>query len=90
MFQEELRCLGSTSSPAFVRAPEGNGCAERFIRTRKEHLLWLKMFDPVEALRLALHEFQQQYNATWLMGRHGYKAPAQVRYEQRCPLAEAA
>ena len=90
VFQEELRFLGITSSPAFVRAPEGNGCAARFIRTLQEHLLWLKMFDTVAELRLALHAFQQQYNATWLIGRHGYKAPAQVRYEQRCPLAEAA
>ena len=32
-FQAELRFLGITSSPAFVREPEGNGCAERFIRT---------------------------------------------------------
>ena len=32
-FQRELRFLGIESSPAFVRAPEGNGCAERFIRT---------------------------------------------------------
>ncbi len=29
---------------AFVRAPEGNGCAERFIRTLKENLLWLRTF----------------------------------------------
>ncbi|WP_163484559.1 DDE-type integrase/transposase/recombinase, partial [Escherichia coli] len=32
-FQAELAFLGIASSPAFVRAPEGNGCAERFIRT---------------------------------------------------------
>ena len=32
-FQGELRFLGIDSSPAFVRAPEGSGCAERFIRT---------------------------------------------------------
>ena len=32
-FQREISFLGATSSPAFVRAPEGNGCAERFIRT---------------------------------------------------------
>jgi putative transposase len=31
-FQKELRFLGIESSPAFVRAPEGNGCAERFER----------------------------------------------------------
>src|SRR3954447_18994171 len=28
-FQKELAFLGIESSPAFVRAPEGNGCAER-------------------------------------------------------------
>jgi putative transposase len=38
-FQKELAFLGIESSPAFVRAPEGNGCAERFIRTLKENLL---------------------------------------------------
>ena len=90
VFQEELRFLGITSSPAFVREPEGNGCAERFIRTLKENLLWLKTFETVEDLRLALHEFQRQYNETWLIGRHGYKAPAQVRHEQQCALATAA
>jgi putative transposase len=31
-FQREIAFLGIESSPAFVRAPEGNGCAERFIR----------------------------------------------------------
>jgi len=90
VFQEERRFLGITSAPAFVREPEGNGCAERFIRTLKENLLWLQTFDTVEALRLALHAFQRHYNATWLIGRHGYKAPAQVRQEQRCTLADVA
>jgi putative transposase len=90
VFQEELRFLGITSSPAFVREPEGNGCAERFIRTLKENLLWLTTFDTVEELRLALHAFQRRYNETWLIGRHGYKTPAQVRHEQQYALAKAA
>jgi putative transposase len=90
VFQEELTFLGIDSSPAFVREPEGNGCAERFIRTLKENLLWLQTFDTVEELCLALHAFQCQYNETWLIGRHGYKAPAQVRQEQQCVLAAAA
>src|SRR5919199_947442 len=49
-FQGELRFLGIESSPAFVRAPEGNGCAERFIRTLKENLLWVRSFGTVEEL----------------------------------------
>jgi transposase InsO family protein len=90
VLQEEVRLLGISSSPAFVREPEGNGCAERFIRTLKENLLWLTTFDSVEELRLALHAFQRQYNETWLIGRPGYKAPAQVRQEQYWALADAA
>jgi putative transposase len=39
-YQKELGFLGIESSPAFVREPEGNGVAERFIRTLKEQLLW--------------------------------------------------
>ena len=31
-FPHELDVLGLESSPAFVREPEGQGCAERFIR----------------------------------------------------------
>jgi putative transposase len=83
VFQEALTFVGITSSPASVRDPEGNGCAERCIRTLKENLLWLKMFDNVEDLRLALYAFQRQDNEPWLIGRHGYKASAQVRHEQR-------
>ena len=88
VFQDELRCLGLTSSPAFVREPQGNGCAERCIRTLKEHLLWLTTFATVEELRVALLEFQQRYNETWLIGRHRYKTPMQVRQEQQAARAQ--
>jgi putative transposase len=81
-FQSEIRFLGIASSPAFVREPEGNGCAERFIRVLKENLLWVRRFDTVEELRLALQAFRQTYNRTWLIERHGYRTPAQVRADQ--------
>jgi putative transposase len=87
-FQDELRCLGLTSSPAFVREPQGNGCAERCIRTLKENLLWLTTFDTVEELRVALLEFQHRDHEAWLIGRHGYKTPTQVRQEQLAALAQ--
>ena len=41
-FRRELEFLGMVSSPSFVREPEGNGVAERFIRTLKEQLLWVR------------------------------------------------
>jgi len=77
-FQKEISFLGIESSPAFVREPEGNGCAERFIRTLKEHLLWIRPFDTIEELRIALLEFQRLYNSQWILQRHGYRTPAQV------------
>ena len=39
-FQDEIEFLGIKSSPAFVRQPEGNGVAERIIKTLREQLLW--------------------------------------------------
>jgi transposase InsO family protein len=78
-FQDELKFLGIESSPAFVREPEGNGVAERFIRTLKEQLLWVRTFETVEDLRQALLEFKEQYNRGWLCERHGHHTPAPVR-----------
>jgi hypothetical protein len=52
-FQNEIGFIGIASSPAFVRQPEGNGVAERAIRTLKEQLLWVRHFATVEELRLA-------------------------------------
>ena len=78
-FQGELSFLGIRSSPSFVAAPEGNGCAERFIRTLKEQLLWVETFETVEQLRLALLAFKDRYNQAWLVERHGHRTPAAVR-----------
>jgi putative transposase len=104
-FQAEIRFLGIASSPAFVREPEGpvscadippgdraepDGCAERFIRTLKENLLWVRHFATVEELRLALIAFRRTYNQTWIIERHGYKTPAQVRDDQIAAMPTAA
>ena len=89
-FQKEIAFLGMESSPAFVRAPEGNGCAERFIRTLKENLLWLRTFETIEELRQALLDFKETYNTTWLIERHGFISPAQFRQQQLQLAANAA
>lgn len=78
-FQQEIAFLGMTSSPSFVRAPEGNGVAERFIRTLKENLLWVRHFETVEALRQALLDFKRTYNENWRLERLGYRTPDQAR-----------
>ncbi len=89
-FQDEIAFWGIESSPAFVRAPEGNGCAERIIRTLKEQLLWVRAFDTVEDLRLALIAWQKTYNERWLIERHGHRSPAQVRRDYYAALHKQA
>ena len=86
-FQDELRTVGIASSPSFVRQPEGNGCVERFIRTLKEQLLWLRRFSTVAELEASLREFRERFNHHWIIGRIGYRTPAQHR---RILLGEAA
>lgn len=56
-----------------------NGVAERFYRTLKEQVLWVRSFANVEELRLALLAWIKVYNEQWLVARHGYRSPAQVR-----------
>jgi transposase InsO family protein len=89
-FQQELTFLGLTSSPSFVREPEGNGVAERFIRTLKENLLWVHHFATVAELIEALRQFQRRYNEQWLIERHGYRSPAQVRRDLTAPIPAVA
>ncbi len=62
-----------------ARQSNGDHCLDR---TLKENLLWVRTFDTVEDLRRALHEFARRYNETWLVARHGYRTPAQVRADQ--------
>ena len=75
-FQQEVAFFGIESSPSSVREPEGNGVAERFIRTLKENLLWVRSFDTIEELRLALLEFKRTYNEQWMLEKYHYQSPA--------------
>ena len=63
---------------------------ERFIRQLKENLLWIRRFATIEELRLVLLAFQQTYNQRWIIERHGYRTPAQVRTDQIGQLLMAA
>lgn len=78
-FQAEVKFLGIEPSPAFVRQPEGNGCIERFFRTLKEQVLWVRHFRDLEQLRAALIEFRDRYNNHWILERLDYRTPAQAR-----------
>jgi transposase InsO family protein len=78
-FQEEIRFLGIESSPSYVRSPQGNGCAERFIRTLKEQLLWTRWFRNVDELLEALHSWVRTYNEQWMVEKYGHRSPSEIR-----------
>ena len=86
-FQNEIRFLGIVFSPA-VREPEGNGCIERFFKTLKEQLLWVRHFRSIPELVRALQDFRALYNQHWLIERLGFQSPAQAR--QRLAIESAA
>ena len=71
-----------TGSPSFVREPEGNGVAERFIPTLNENLLWVRHFATVAELAEALRQFERTYNEQWLIERHGFRTPSQARIDR--------
>ena len=100
-FQKERAFPGIESSPAFaapqkatvelvLRPAKPDRGAERFIRTSKENLLWVRTFATVERLRPALLAFREVYNATWPIERHGFRLPAAIRDQQLQPAALAA
>ena len=89
-FQNEIAWLGAKSSPSFVRAQEGNGCAERFIRTLKKNLLWVTTFDTIEDLQAALQKFKDDYNEHWLIQQHGHHSPNQFRRDRLDKIPDAA
>ena len=89
-FQNEVHFLGMESSPAYVRQPEGNGCIERFFRTLKEQMLWLRTFTDLVELRQALTAFRHRYNNGWILERLQHRTPAQARRDFCVDLCRAA
>jgi putative transposase len=80
-FNAELKWMGIRSSPAFVGEPECNGLIERFMRTLKEECIDVHRFQTLEQARWVIGHFIRRYNAEWLLERHGYQTPAEVRQE---------
>ena len=41
--------------------------------------MWVRSFETIEELRLALLEFQRTYNEQWMLAKYDYRSPAQVQ-----------
>ena len=81
--RREIAFLGIEASLSFVREPEGNEVAERFIRTLEALLRWARVFDTLEQLQRALRTFTDRYHRDWPLQRHGHRTPDQVRADQQ-------
>ena len=77
-FTGSLRWLGIEDSPAYVGEPPCNGCAERFIRTLKEQVIWTRRWNTIEELQAAVEAFVELYNSEWLIERHGHRTPREA------------
>ena len=44
-------------------------------------MLWVRHFATAAELVEALREFERTDNERWLIGRHGYRSPRQVRLD---------
>lgn len=84
-YQTEIDHLGIARSPAYHYEPETNGCAEKFIQTLKEQVLWIEHFATFEALRARVREFATTYNHGWLLERHDYRTPTEARAHLLAP-----
>jgi putative transposase len=78
-FQKEIAFVGRASSPAFIRAPEGYGCNDRFIRTLKENLLWVRHVKRSRNQGRRCSRSGKRYNETCLIERHRFLT-AMVQY----------
>lgn len=86
-FQGALAWLGIEDSPAFAGEPPCNGCAERFIRTLKEQVIWARLYQDVDELREAIARFIELYNSQWLIERHGHRTPREAYADARTAVA---
>jgi putative transposase len=87
-------CAGLGIRQAFTSYsnPKGNADTERFLRTVKEELVWLREWTSPAAFFAALDRWLADYNASYLHSALGYRAPNVIEAEHlghATPLAAA-
>ena len=73
--------LGISQAFTSYNNPKGNADTERFFRTLKEELLWLRKWTSPFELLNELGDWTTGYNASYLHSALGYKSPAQFEAE---------
>lgn len=63
---------------AFVAEPQTNGVAERFNKTLKEQVIYVRNYRTIEEVRTAVADFIDRYNRLWLIEKQGFGSPRQA------------
>jgi transposase InsO family protein len=79
-----------THSYAPVGRPTGNAVVERFIRTLKEELIWLRDWDSLDELRAAVTTWLRHYNTARPHQSLAWSTPAEWRTMKLAPTAPTA
>lgn len=86
-FQGAFQFQRITSSPAFVREPEGNGFVDRFLPAPKGQSLSTQDSNAWDQLAERPRQFGEQYNDHPLVGKLNFQSPGQAH--ERLPALEA-
>jgi putative transposase len=75
-FQTEIAFLGIEASPSFVREPETNCVAERFIRTLKEQIVFGRIYQTIEEVRAAVRAYFRTLQPALALGTERLLKPS--------------
>ena len=78
-YVNESHHLGFELSYSYVAQPECNGIIERWHRTLKEQLIWTKSWKTCDEVKAAIEIFVVDYNEEWMLERHKYKSPLEMK-----------
>ena len=78
-FLNQIAYWGIAKSFSFVAQPQGNGIAERFIKTLKQQAIYGHVFRNAMEVHKAVTKFVHDYNYRWRIERLRFLTPVEVR-----------
>lgn len=78
-FLNQIAYWGIAQSFSFVAQPQGNGIAERFIKTLKQQSIYGHVFRNAQEVYQAVAKFVHEYNHLWRIERLRFLTPAEAR-----------
>jgi putative transposase len=78
-FLSQIAYWGIAQSFSFVAQPQGNGIAERFIKTLKQQAIYGHVFRNAMEVHEAVAKFVHDYNHHWRIERLRFLTPAEAR-----------